>query len=168
LFNAMTGIDHHAPGLAVAALTDDRVAVELIADGQHVHPSLWPIVLRTKPAGRLLAVSDAVSLAGTDARRGWIGTLEVEVDGDRCTLVAGGALAGSIIALDTAVRNLVRSGVSLPTAVAAASRNPLALLGVEDRGRIAVGQLADLVELDDDFSVRRVARAGEWFMGAGA
>ena len=48
----------------------------------------------------------------------------------------------------------------LPAAVAAASRNPLALLGVTDRGRIAVGQRADLVELDDDLTVRRVMRAG--------
>ena len=55
------------------------------------------------------------------------------------------------------------TGVSLPAAVAAASRNPLALLGVSDRGRIAAGQRADLVELDDALAVRRVMRAGTWF-----
>ena len=63
LFNAMSGVDHHAPGLAVAALGDDAVYVELIADGEHVHPALWPIIVRTKPHDRLLLVSDAISLA---------------------------------------------------------------------------------------------------------
>jgi N-acetylglucosamine-6-phosphate deacetylase len=62
----------------------------------------------------------------------------------------------------------VNVGVSLPTAIAAASRNPLAMLGVSDRGRIAVGQRADLVELDDDLRVRRVMRGGTWFEGASA
>ncbi|TME83110.1 MAG: N-acetylglucosamine-6-phosphate deacetylase [Chloroflexi bacterium] len=163
LFNAMTGIDHRAPGVAVAALTRDDAFVELIADEQHVHPALWPIIWRTKPAGRLLLVSDALSLAGAGDGRLSIGGLEVDVKGDRCTLADGsGTLAGSVIALDTAVRNMTHHGAALPVAVAAASRNPLALLGVTDRGRIAVGQRADLVELDDDVRVRRVMRGGDW------
>jgi N-acetylglucosamine-6-phosphate deacetylase len=166
LFNAMTGIDHHAPGVAVAALVEDSAYVELIADGHHVHPSLWPIVIRTKPSDRLVLVSDAISLAGTATTRATVGAIEVEVVGERCTVVGGGQLAGSIIALDSAVRNLVRSGVALPSAVAAASRNPLALLGLTDRGRIAVGQLAHLVELDDALGVRRVRRGGPWIRGA--
>jgi len=93
-----------------------------------------------------------------------IGGLEIEVKGDRCTLADGsGTLAGSVIALDTAVRNVVRNGSSLPAAIAAASRNPLEMLGVSDRGRIAVGQKADLVELGEDLAVRRVMRAGsDW------
>jgi N-acetylglucosamine-6-phosphate deacetylase len=73
-----------------------------------------------------------------------------------------------VIALDDAVRNLVHADISIPTAFAAASRNPLAMLGVTDRGRIAVGQRADLVELDDDFRVRRVMRSGTWFESAPA
>ena len=162
LFNAMSGMDHRAPGLAVAALTRDDVYVELIADGQHVHPALWSIVRRMKPAGRLLLVSDALALAGIGDGRLTIGGLEVEVRGDRCTL-ADGTLAGSVIALDTAVRNLAGNGATLPSAVAAASRNPLAMLGIDDRGRIAEGQRADLVELDDDLIVRRVMRGGVWW-----
>jgi len=162
LFNAMSGVDHHAPGLAVAALTDDAAYVELIADGHHVDVSLWPIITRTKPADRLMLVSDAIPLAGTGAGRARIGGLEVEVVDGRVTLAGTTTLAGSVIALDSAVRNLVTSGVPLPAAVAAAGANPLAMLGVSDRGRIAVGQRADLVELADDLGVRRVMRAGEW------
>jgi N-acetylglucosamine-6-phosphate deacetylase len=166
LFNAMSGVDHHSPGLAVAALTDDSVYVELIADGHHVDRSLWPIITRTKPIDRLLLVSDAIPLAGTGDGRAWLGGVEVEVVDGRVTLVGPTTLAGAVIALDTAVRNLARSGVPLPAAVAAASRNPAAMLGVTDRGRLAVGQRADLVELDDDVRVGRVMRAGQWIEGA--
>jgi N-acetylglucosamine-6-phosphate deacetylase len=161
LFNAMSGVEHREPGVAVAALIRDDAFVELIADGEHVHPALWPIIWRTKPTDRLMLVSDALSLAGMGDGRVTLGGLEIEVRGGRATLADGsGTLAGSVIALDTAVRNLVGQGASLPAAVAAASRNPLEMLGVTDRGRIAVGQRADLVELDDRLAVGRVWLAG--------
>jgi N-acetylglucosamine-6-phosphate deacetylase len=162
LFNAMTGVDHRAPGVAVAALTDDEVNVELIADGHHVHEALWPVVMRLKPDGRLLLVSDAISPAGMGDGRSMIGGLEVDVVGGRVTLAGTTTLAGSAIALDTAVRNVVRSGLDLPAAVAAASRNPARLLGIVDRAEIAVGQRADLVELDPDLRVGRVMLGGTW------
>jgi N-acetylglucosamine-6-phosphate deacetylase len=165
VFNAMSGIDHRAPGVAVAALLDDEIYVELIADGIHVHPAIWPLITRLKPRDRLMLVSDAISIAGTGDGRGRIGGLEVEIVGQRVTLAGTETLAGSVIALDTAVRNVVASGVPLPAAVAAASRNPLALLGVWDRGRIAVGQRADLVELDPGLRVQRVMRGGTWYAG---
>ncbi len=167
LFNAMTGVDHRSPGLAVAALTNDSAYVELIADGVHVDPALWPIITRAKPLDRLLLVSDAIPLAGTGDGRARIGGLEVEVVGGRVTLVGTTTLAGSVIALDTAVRNLVAHGASLPAAVAAASTNPASMLGVTDRGRIATGLRADLVELDADLAVRRVMRAGDWRSSGG-
>ena len=165
LFNAMSGVDHRAPGVAVAALLEDRAYVELIADGIHVHPALWSLIARSKPDDRLLLVSDAIALAGTGDGRGRIGGLEVEVRDGRVTLAGTTTLAGSVLALDVAVRNLVAAGFALPAAVAAASRNPLALLGITDRGRLAVGQRADLVELDAALRVRRVMRGGTWFEG---
>jgi N-acetylglucosamine-6-phosphate deacetylase len=168
LFNAMSGFDHRAPGLAVAALGDDAAYTELIADGVHVHSALWPLIARLKPVDRLLLVSDAIALAGMGDGRARIGGLEVEVVGQRVTLLGTSTLAGSVIALDDAVRNLVGAAIGLPAAVAAASRNPLAMLGITDRGRIAVGQRADLVELDDGLRVRRVMRAGIWFNATGS
>jgi N-acetylglucosamine-6-phosphate deacetylase len=162
LFNAMTGIDHRAPGVALAALLDDDAYTELIADGIHVAPPVWQLIARLKPEDRLLLVSDAVPMAGSSARRGRIGALDCEVDGGRIVLAGTTTLAGSAIALDDAVRNLVREGFALPAAVAAASRNPLTLLGIEDRGRIAVGQRADLVELTANLQVHGVMRAGNW------
>ena len=163
LFNAMTGVDHRHPGLAVAALLDDNAWVELIADGVHVDPALWPLIRRLKPADRLLLVSDALPLAGTDATEGIVGGLKVEVRNGRVTLAGTTTLAGCAEALDIGVRNLALSGVPLPDAVAAATRAPLSLLGVDDRGRVGVGQRADLTELDARYRVRRVMRGGTWF-----
>ncbi len=169
-----TGVTSPLPGLRAfadrvrawipAALARDEVYVELIADRQHVHPALWGIVRRTKPLDRLVLISDALALAGTGDGRMKLGGLDVTVRGDRCTL-SNGTLAGSVMALDTAVRNTVAEGASLPAAVAAASRNPLDMLGFDDRGRIATGQRADLVELEEDLSVRRVMRGGIWHAG---
>jgi len=162
LFNAMSGLNHHAPGLAVAALATDAAWVELIADGHHVDRALWPLIVRAKPADRLVLVSDALALGGTGQGRMLSGGLEVDVRDGQARLVSSGRLAGSVIAMDDAVRNLVRSGVDLPRAAAAATRNPAALLGICDRGRLESGQRADLVLLDDALRVGRVMRAGAW------
>lgn len=162
LFNAMRGVDHRHPGLAVAALTDDAVYTELIADGLHVHPALWPLIARVKPAERLLLVSDALPIAGLGDGTTTLGRLAVEVRDGRATLSGTSTLAGSVIALDSAVRNLVRAGTPLPAAVAAASDNPATLLDAPDRGRIEAGRRAHLVELDDDLRVIRVTRGGPW------
>lgn len=160
LFNAMTGIDHRSPGLAAAALLDDDAFVELIADGHHVHPALWSLIRRAKGADRLVLVSDAIALAGMGDGRSTLGGLEVEVADGRVTLAGTTTLAGSVIALDDAVRRLVGARVPVPEAIAAATVNPLALIGQTDRGHLDVGQRADLVELDDDLAV-----TGVWIGG---
>jgi N-acetylglucosamine-6-phosphate deacetylase len=115
-----------------------------------------------KPADRLVLVTDAISLAGTDVTSGSIGALDVELSGSRVTLAGSDTLAGSVLALDQAVRNLVASGTSASYAISAASRNALALLGITDRGDLAAGRRADLVEFGTDLTVRRVMIAGEW------
>ncbi len=160
LFNAMSGLEHRHPGLAAAALADDGVAVELIADDIHVDPILYRIVARTKPATGLLLVSDALPPAGTGDGNARLGELQIDVRNGRATLAGSDVLAGSLIALDSAVRNLVHAGIGLTDAVAAASRNAAHLLGLDDRGRIEVGLRADLVELDDELNVRRTWIAG--------
>lgn len=162
LFNAMSGIAHRNPGLAAVALANDDAAVELIADGHHVDPILWPIIVRAKPASGLLLVSDAVPPAGTGDGRARLGELEIEVREDRATVLGSDTLAGSVIALDSAVRNLVHRGIGLAEAVGAASANPAALLGLEDRGVIEPGRRADIVELDEELQVLRVLRGGRW------
>jgi N-acetylglucosamine-6-phosphate deacetylase len=96
-----------------------------------------------------------------------IGDLDVEVRDGRATLLGTQTLAGSVIALDSAVRNMSREGTPLPAAVGAASANPAALLQAADRGAIEVGRRAHLVELDDELRVRRVTRGAGWVTAAG-
>lgn len=163
LFNAMTGVHHHSPGLAVAALGDDDVYVELIADGLHVDPALFPIIARSKPRDRLMLVSDGLSVAGSGAGRVRVDGMELDLQPDGRIVLAGTqTLAGGGTALGDAVGNLVGSRATLPAAIAAASTAPALMLGLTDRGRIAAGLRADLVELDDRLGVVRVMRRGTW------
>lgn len=167
LFNGMSGVDHRAPGLAVAALTDDAAYVELIADGHHVHAAIWDLIQRAKPADRLVLISDALSMSGTGPGRAVVSGLDIEIHEDRATLAGSETLAGSVMALDSMLRNVVRNGMSLPAASALASGNPLGLLGVTDRGRLESGLLADLVVMDGAFAIDRVMRGGVWHQGGG-
>ena len=155
LFNAMTGLAHRAPGVALAALLHSRPAVELIADGLHVDAALWPLVRRLV-GSRLVLVSDALSgagLIGDQALR--LGELEVTVHDGRATL-ADGTLAGSIALLADGVVHFVAPGNPLAGTVVAASTEPARLLGARRKGRIARGADADLVALRKDGSVARV------------
>ena len=164
----MTGVDHRAPGLAVAALTDDDAYVELIADGQHVHPALWPIITRTKPADRLLLVSDALSLAGMGDGRATLGGVEVEVRGGRCTIDGSDTLAGSVIALDTAVRNLVAQGTPARTGPSPRRpRTPRRCWGPATAGGSRSGAGRTWSSWTKTCGVRRVTRGAGWIDGAG-
>ncbi len=160
LLNAMTGIAARAPGVAGAALADPRATVELIADGIHVDPGLWPILWRVL-GRRLLLVSDAMPAAGLGDGTYRLGRLAVTVRDGRARTAAG-SLAGSTINVAEAVANLVRAGRSLPRAVAAVTLTPATLLGRGDLGRIRIGARADLVVLDPAGRVQRTMIEGEW------
>ena len=155
LFNGMTPLHHRDPGMAGAALADDRLSAGLIADGVHVHPSLFSTVFRAKGPGRVALVSDAI--AWRTGRLADAGVTVVE----GAPRLPDGTLAGSVLTMDAAVRNVVDAGVPLGDALAAASTTPASLLGDRDRGRIRVGARADLVILDeDDLSVLATRLAG--------
>ena len=160
LLNAMTGIGARVPGVAGAALADPRATVELIADGLHVDPVLWPILWRVL-GRRLLLVSDAMPAAGLGDGTYRLGSLAVSVIDGRA-LTADGSLAGSTINLGDGVANLIGVGLALPRAVAAATMTPATLLGRRDLGRISVGARADLVVLDPAGRVQRTMIDGEW------
>lgn len=145
LFNGMSGLDHRQPGVAAAALLDDRITAGLIADGVHVHPDLVRLAFRAKGPERLALVTDAVAW-----RAGSIGRIELAHDGTAPRL-ADGTLAGSSLTLDRAVANVVAWGATdLAGAVRAASTTPADLLGRPDLGRIEPGARADLAALDVD------------------
>jgi N-acetylglucosamine-6-phosphate deacetylase len=148
LFNAMPPLDHRAPGLAGAALADPRVTVGLIVDGHHVDPLVVSLAWRLLGASRLNVVSDGIAALGMEPGAYRLGDATMLVDDDRAGRLPDGRLAGGATGLDEAVRNLVTfTGATSADALATVTSTPASLLGLEDRGRIAVGMRADIVLL---------------------
>jgi N-acetylglucosamine-6-phosphate deacetylase len=155
-FNGMAPLHHRQPGLLGAALTDDRLAVSLIADLVHVHPTALALAFRAKGPGRTVLVTDAVAWS---AARSQEQPMRV-VDG--APRLADGTLAGSCLTMDGAIANVVRTaGVTVDDAIRAASTTPADLIGAPDHGRLAVGARADIVALDRDLTVSATWIGGE-------
>ncbi len=154
-FNAMPGIHHRAPGPVVSALRDERVTLEIIADGVHVDLALVA-TLFAAAADRIALITDAMAAAGAADGSYELGGLAVQVTDGVARLVEGGAIAGSTLTQDVAVRNVVAAGVPLADALRAASETPALAIGRADLGRLDVGSVADAVLLDADLGVSRV------------
>jgi len=161
LFNAMSGLHHRAPGAVGAALTDDRVAVGLIADGVHLHPAILALALRAKGPERIVLVTDAVAAAGAPPGDYQLGGLPVTSDGESARR-PDGTLAGSTLTLDRAVRAMVGlGGARIEDALAMASTVPAARVGLTDRGALAVGRRADLALWSADLAVETTIAGGQ-------
>ena len=160
--NAMPGIHHRAPGPVPAALADDRVVLELILDGHHVHDAVARMLFAAAP-GRVALITDAMAAAGAPDGAYRLGDLDVEVVQGRATVRGTDTLAGSTLTLDAALRHAVgRLGLSWPDAVAAVTAVPARALGIDDRfGMLAPGHAADAVALDANGRVTAVWAAGE-------
>jgi len=156
LFNAMSPLEHRAPGAAGAFLTDRRTTVEIIADGIHVHPAMIRLVIVARGCGDVALVTDAVAPAGLPEGEYEFGGRPVTVR-DGAVRLPGGSFAGSILTIDRAVRNIVTfTGLGWPEAIAMATLVPATIAGVASRkGRVAPGADADLVALDDRGFVQR-------------
>ncbi|TQK45404.1 N-acetylglucosamine-6-phosphate deacetylase [Streptomyces sp. SLBN-118] len=164
LFNAMPGLGHRAPGPIAALLEDDRITVELINDGTHLHPAALELAFHRAGAARVAFITDAMDAAGFGDGRYQLGPLEVEVTGGVARLVEGGSIAGSTLTLDTAFRRAATiDRLPVEDVVRAISANPARLLGVYDTvGSLEAGKDADLVVLDAEFMLKGVMRKGEW------
>ena len=148
-FNAMPGIHHRAPGPIVAAMRDERVTLEVIADGIHVHPDVIALAFAGAP-GRIALITDAMAAAGASDGRYELGGLAVTVTDGTARLDSDGAIAGSTLTQDAALRVAVSAGVALPDAVAALTAVPARALGLQGRyGSLNVGAAADAVLLDE-------------------
>jgi len=159
LFNAMRPMRARDPGLAGAALVRPDVVVQVIIDGHHLAPETALLVWRAA-AGRVALVTDAGEGAGLGDGRYRIGSIEVEVLGGAARR-DDGVLAGSVLSMIEAVRNLHALGVPLLDAVAAATAVPARVAGRADVGVLEAGGPADLVVLDDRLEIVRVLCAGE-------
>ncbi len=156
LFNAMRMFISREPGVAGAVMADDRVSVEVIADGAHIHPTTVALVVKTKPPDKIVLITDSLALAGMPHGSG-----PFEMEGKMVELRDGalrfrnGTIAGSVLTMDQAVRNVMEfAGAGLREAIMMASYNPAQTLGIVRRkGHIAPGADADLVILDKDLKV---------------
>ncbi|MFD9209659.1 N-acetylglucosamine-6-phosphate deacetylase [Streptomyces sioyaensis] len=172
LFNAMPALGHRAPGPVAALLEDERVTVELINDGTHLHPSVLQLAVRQAGAGRVAFITDAMGAAGMSDGMYPLGPMQVEVKDGVARISGGptaGSIAGSTLTLDRAFRRAVTvDGLTVDQAVDALSATPARLLGIDDRtGSLSYGKDADLVVLDAAYAVVGVMRRGEWLVHPG-
>ena len=156
-------------GAVEAILADPRVSVDFILDGEHVEPVAVKLALQCKGSDKVCLITDATVGAGLPPGKHWFGQEEIEFKypGGPARLTSKsrfpGALAGSGLVLDRALRNAVKMlQVDLPQAVRMASTNPARVLGLGDRkGLIKEGFDADLVMLNESLKVAQTWVAGK-------
>ena len=163
LYNAMPAFTHRAPGVVGAVSDSEHVMAEIICDGVHIHPSVVRATFKMMGADRMILISDSMRATGMSDGRYTLGGLDVDVVGNRATLVSDGALAGSATNLMDCMRTAVKKmGIPLETAVACATMNPAKSLGVYDRyGSIKAGKKADVVLLDKELNLKMVIKDGK-------
>lgn len=158
-FNAMRPLNHRSPGILGAVLTDAGVSADIIVDGIHLDPAIVKLVAEAKGPAQTVLISDAISATGMPEGRYRLGSFEVDVRDGKC--MANGKLAGSVLTLDRAVRNLAQFAEwALPLAVAAAGRNPAQVARIANKGVLAVGADADFIVLNAEGEVLRTFIGG--------
>ena len=154
IYNAMPPVHHRRPGIALALLLDPRVTTGLIADGEHVHPSVCEQLLRVKGASRIALTTDQTSAAGAPPGSYSLSGRAVHSDG-RVVRLEDGTLAGSAAAMPDLLRLMARlPGMTPARAVGLASTAPARVLGERRLGRIGEGACADIVILDAELRPR--------------
>jgi N-acetylglucosamine-6-phosphate deacetylase len=158
-FNAMRPLHHRHPGILGAVLTDARITGDIIADGIHLDPAIIKLFARAKGPEQTVLITDAIAATGMPDGRYRLGSFEVDVKDGKCT--HDGKLAGSVLTMDRAVRNLARFAEwDLPQAVAAASRNPARVGRCTYKGVLNAGADADFAVLDAQGNVLRTFIGG--------
>ena len=161
LYNAMRPINHREPGPIVALTEDERVTSELILDGTHVHHSAAAFARRAAE-GRIVMITDAMSAAAGEDGDYMLGDLAVKVVNGVARLVEGGAIAGSTLTMDVAVRFAIEQvGMDPFATFSAVTSTPARVLGLDDRGTLAVGARADLCHMTGDLELTSV-----WVQGS--
>ena len=160
VFNAMRPFRSRDPGIAGVALTRPDVVITMVVDGHHLATETVRLVWACA-AGRVALVTDAIAAAGTSLNGGFqLGDVAVEVEAGAAPMRQDGTLAGTVLTMIDAVRNLHALGVPFEDAVGAATEVPARLLGRSDVGVLEPGAPADVVVLDDRLEIQSVLCAG--------
>lgn len=161
LFNAMPPLHHREPGPALALLRDERVTVELIADGVHLHPDVAHAVIETAGADRVAVITDAIAAAGRPDGAYRLGAVRIDVVSGVARVRGTSTIAGSTATMDQLFAS-VAADAGLAAAVQATSATPARALGLDRVGSLRPGYDANLVVLDRDLRVTAVMAHGDW------
>ncbi|EHL19761.1 N-acetylglucosamine-6-phosphate deacetylase [Peptoanaerobacter stomatis] len=161
-YNGMSPLHHRNPGMVGAALSTENTYGEVICDGHHVHPAAVKVVMRAKTYDNTLLITDCMMAGGMPEGDYKLGDFDVKVENGTAR-IQNGSLAGSILRLDNAVKNIVKWGLASPfDAVKMASLIPAKSVDLDDKiGSISVGRCADINILDKDMNVLEVYIDGE-------
>ena len=162
-FNAMRPLDHREPGIVGEVLSNNQITADMIVDGIHVDPVVVELFLKAKGVDRAVLITDAISATGMPDGRYMLGPIEVDVKDGKAT--SGNSLAGSVLTMDRAVRNVTKfSRWSLRDAVRAATLNPARAVGLAaSHGVLAAGADADFIVLSQAGEVLRTIVHGRGF-----
>ncbi|VUX17567.1 N-acetylglucosamine-6-phosphate deacetylase [Streptococcus pasteurianus] len=162
-YNGMRGLNHREPGMVGAVYELPNTYAELICDGHHVHPSACEILMNQKQYDHVVLITDCMSAGGLEDCDYMLGEYPVIVEKGTARLKSSGSLAGSILQLKDAVKNVVNWGVaSKAQAISMASLIPAISVGIDDKcGKIKEGHKADFIVLDKDFDLRATYLGGE-------
>jgi N-acetylglucosamine-6-phosphate deacetylase len=158
-FNAMRPLDHRDPGILGEVLTSTQVTADIIVDGIHVAPEVVQLFLQAKGLERTVLITDATAAAGMPDGTYQLGPIQVVVKDGKCTM--DGRLAGSVLTMDRAVRNVTQfANWSLQDAVCAATLNPARAVGLTEDGHLSPGAQANLVVLSSGGEVTKTMVRG--------
>ena len=163
LYNAMPAFTHREPGVVGAVADSEHVMAEIICDGVHIHPATVRTTFKMMGEDRMILISDSMRAAGMPDGQYTLGGQDVNVKGNKATMVLDGALAGSVTTLPDCVRTVVKEmGISLETAIACATINPARSLGIDALyGSVEQDKKADLVLWDENLQLVHVIKDGE-------
>ncbi|GMO68183.1 MAG: N-acetylglucosamine-6-phosphate deacetylase [Treponemataceae bacterium] len=154
LFNAMSQMHHRDPGAVGAVLIQSQMSCEIIADGIHVHPDLFKLLMRDKPIDKIVLVTDG--LKPTEQKNG-----ALFANGEEVVMQDGcfhrkldGVIAGSSLTMIRGVKNMVKYGFSLVDAVRCAACNPAQVMRYTTKGQLLPGYDADIIAFDDNFDIK--------------
>lgn len=161
-YNAMTPFTHRKPGVVGAVFDSDKITVEMICDGLHLHEAAIRLAFKSFGENRCVTISDSLSGAGKSDGKFYLGKQEVFIKNGQARL-ADGTLAGSTSNLLDELKNLISFGIPFKSALKSCTINPAKVIGVDNIcGSIDIGKFADIIFLDNTFKLQAVMIKGKF------
>ncbi|MCL2197271.1 MAG: N-acetylglucosamine-6-phosphate deacetylase [Treponema sp.] len=165
LFNAMRRLDHRNPNAVGAILIHTEMSCEIIADGFHVHPDLFKLLMRNKPIDKIVLITDGLKPTEQEEGPFFANGEEVYFKNGVFFRKSDNVIAGSGLTMIRGIKNLAAEGFSISDAVKTASLNPAQIMRYNNQGAIIPGRYADITVFDNEFKIRLVMIGGKIING---